>query len=326
MDTLHRHLHLQHHRHTGRKLHHRHTSYHGLVVILLVAGAVMLFVTALGRTTVNAFSVGGTVKAPVPSSPAIITSLNDGDKLHYDSQNITGSCPIITPQVVVAILIDNVNVGSAVCDSANDFSLPVRLAPGAHAIVAQALTITSDPGPASVPLHVSFVPSNHKTTSTVTSQPNGPVISPNPLVISPQGSLLWLGDNKTATWAGTITGGTPPYKVYIDWGDSTRDTTDQTAGNASFNHTYSTLQPYNMSLSITDAAHVALHEQFAVASFATSSASLNVLGSATTKPVSPFAGSSKVMGLYGLYMTAVAVVGIVWLEARQAAKEHAHAS
>jgi hypothetical protein len=326
MRQLHEKLHLQHHRHTGRRLHHKHTSYHGLMVLFVLAGTLMLAVTALGRATADTFSVGATVKAPIPSSPAIITSPSEGDRLGSDSQVVTGSCPIVTPQAIVAIVVDNENVGSAICDGANDFALPLRLSPGTHTVIAQVMTITGDTGPASTPLHITFTPGSTRTSATVTSQPNGPVATPNPLVITSEGTMLWLGDDKTATWVGTIGGGTPPYKVLIDWGDGTNKTSsDQGAGAASFDHTYTTLQPYNMSLSITDANHVALHEQFAVASFSTSAASLSVLGSATTKPTSPLSNSGTILGLYGLYLTAVAVFGIAWIEAKHAAKELKHA-
>jgi hypothetical protein len=188
------------------------------------------------------------------------------------------------------------------------------------------MTITGDEGPASASLHITLAPSNTKTSATVTSQPNGPVTTPNPLAITPNGTMLWLGDDKTATWAGTITGGTPPYKVLVNWGDGTIKTFDQDAGNASFDHAYTELQPYNMSLSVTDASHIALHEQFAVASFSTSAASLSVLGSATTKPTSPLSNSGTVLGLYGLDLTAIAICGIAWIEAKHAAKELNHAS
>jgi hypothetical protein len=326
MRQLHEKLHLQHHRHTGRRVHHKHTSYHGLMVLFVLAGVLMLVVTALGHATADTFSVGATVKAPIPSSPAIITSPSEGDRLGSDSQLVSGSCPIVTPQVIVAITVDNANVGSAICDGANDFALPLRLSPGAHTVVAQAMTITGDTGPASTPLHITLAPTSTRTSATVTSQPNGPSTTPNPLVIAPEGTMLWLGDDKAATWAGTITGGTPPYKVLIDWGDGTSKTSsDQGAGDASFGHTYTTLQPYNMSLSVTDADHVALHEQFAVASFSTSAASISVLGSATTKPNSPLSNSGTVLGLYGLYLTAVAIFGIAWIEAKHAAKELSHA-
>lgn len=325
MNSIHRHLHLQHHRHTGKKLHHRHTSYRGLAIVLVAAGALMLAVTALGHATADSFSVGATVRAPIPSSPAIISTPSDGDVVASDSQVVTGSCPIITPQVIVAVMLDNVNVGSAICDSANDFSLPLRLAPGAHAISAQVYTITGDAGPASSPVHVTYSAAAHAAVGSVTSQPNGAVTTANPLAITPQGSTLWLGNDRSVVWTGTIAGGSLPYRVLVDWGDGSYQTVTLTSTTASFDHTYATLQPYDMSISVTDAAHVALHEQFAVASYATSAASLAALGSATTQPQSPFT-STSVLGLYGLYLTALAVFGIVWLEAKHAARQLSHAA
>lgn len=324
MNRLHRHLHLQHHRHTGKKLHHQHTSYRGLAIVFVAAGAMMLTITALGHATADSFSVGATVRAPIPSSPAIIDFPAEGDAVTSDSQVVTGSCPIITPQVVIAITLDNVTAGSAICDSANDFSLPLRLAPGAHTISAQALTITGDPGPTSSPVHVTYKATALSTSSTITSQPNGITATSNPLVIAPQGPLLWLGDDKSVSWSGSISGGTPPYRVLVDWGDGSRQTLTQNGPDASFDHVYTTLQPYNMSLSVTDAAHVALHEQFAVASYATSATSLAALGSTTTNPQAPFADTKSMLGLYGLYVTALAVFGIVWLEAKHAAVGVSH--
>jgi hypothetical protein len=322
MQRTHQKLHLQHHRHTGRKLHHRHTSYHGLVVVFVVAGIAMLAVSAMGRAAASSFSIGATVKAAVPATPPLISSPADGSTVASDSQLVAGSCPIITPQVVVTVLLDDTFAGSAVCDADNDFSLPLRLAPGAHTIVAASLTITGDAGPATPATRVTYTPGGTQATGSVTSQPNGVASGENPLYISSDTQMMYLGDDKTATWSGTITGGTAPYQVVLDWGDGKHQTLDQAAGLASLAHTYATLASRNMSVSVIDTKNVALHMQYATASFATTAAPATAAPATTT----PGSGSStSIFGLYGLYLTAVAVFGIVWVEAKHTAREIVHA-
>lgn len=48
---INRHLHLQHYRHSGSALHHRHTSYRAIVAILVLAGVFMVWLAHYSNNT-----------------------------------------------------------------------------------------------------------------------------------------------------------------------------------------------------------------------------------------------------------------------------------
>lgn len=298
---IHRHLKLQHHRHTGRVLHHRHTSYRSLAVVFVLAGIVMLATAAVQRTAADTlFSVGATVAAPVPKAGAVI-SLPAADSTLTSADNlVAGSCPIASPQVAIVLLVDGAQAGSAMCDSNNDFSLPLRLSPGTHTLVAQSYTITGGKAPDSPPVQV-------------TSQPAHATAPATGISLATTSPFTVLDGNLNTAWDGTITGGTPPYHLIVDWGDGKSGRYTITLASQHLTHTYPSLQSYNARVAVSDASGLSTQLQYATVAYT------------TPTPAAPVASSSPtltptVVGLYGLFVTVVSVSGIVWLEAKHAAR------
>jgi len=301
---IHHHLKLQHHQHTGKVLHHRHTSYRGLAVVFAFAGLAMVAVTVAGRVAADSLvSVQAMVAPPVPTAAAIITQPADGAKLTKSSLLVLGSCPIVSPQVVVQIVVDDSSVGSAVCDSNNDFSLPITLSGGAHTLVTKTYTIISRPGPIGTPVHITAPTSTASKTS------------PSPVALYTSTPLSYLGDDRAASWTGTVSGGTPPYHIHIDWDDGKQDNITSNSGNQSFGHAYIRLASYNALITVADSAGHATSQQFAVGAY-TLAAAKTSLTAYRTSVVTP----ATLFGLYGMFLTAVSVSGIVWVEAKHTAR------
>ncbi len=304
--AVHKHLKLQHHRHTGRVLHHRHTSYRGLAVIFAVTAAAMAAITMAGRAAAGSLvSVGGIVAVPAPAAGAVISSPTDGAVLDSASTLVVGSCPPASPQLTIAVMLDGSLAGSTVCDSANDFALPVKLAAGPHSLVAQTYTVTGNQAPDSMVANVTYQPKQTSTAATA----SGPTIKPTE-------PFTLLQPDRTAVWSGTITGDTGPYNVIIDWGDGQRTNQTAAVGDQEFSHQYRNDSPHNIVLAVADGSRHSTQLPYAVASFAT----LNAAAPATATAQSSLPGAGTVVGLYGLFLTVLAVSGIVWLEARHAAK------
>jgi hypothetical protein len=329
MRVLHQKLHLQHHSHTGKVLHHKHTSYRSLAIVFTLAGVAMWGLGSLASATAQSlFNVTGTLATPVPSVAAIISTPSSGAIVTASPTVVAGNCPVVSPQVVVAIDVDGTRAGSSICDANNDFSVPVTLAPGAHKLVAHTFTITGGSGPDSDGLPITYssekpvavnthhsrvtLASSVKMTPKQTTMQSGTVIA-----ATADTPFSYLGASKAITWAGSITGGTAPYHVIADWGDGSQDEYGVSAGHQALAHSYPNVQSRNLTLFIMDAAGNGLTEQFAVAAYSTLVSHSALL---TTNTPAARRSSATTIGLYGLFVTALAVSAIFWVESKHAAR------
>ncbi|HSX15680.1 MAG TPA: hypothetical protein VLF40_02730 [Candidatus Saccharimonadales bacterium] len=303
--AVHHHLKLKHHRHTGRRLHHKHTSYRGLAVVLVLAGVVMVATALLQHAAASAFSVGGVVAITPPKVSATISTPVAGATLTSQDELVAGTCPLVTPHVAVVIKMDGNVAGSAMCDDNENFAMPLRFAAGAHTLVAQVFTLTGGQGPDSQPSTVTYKPTR-----------NTPVATG--ITASSEDTFSVIGGDQTAKWDGTISGGTAPYNVIINWGDGQRENHTITLASANLNqhftHKYDTVQSYNSLVAISDADGHSVQLQYAAVSY-TVPAPMAVVSS-TSPLVTP-----TIAGLYGLFITVVAVSSIIWLEAKHAARQ-----
>jgi len=299
---IHHHLKLQQHEHTGKLLHHKHTSYRGLAVVFIVAGMAMTIVTIAGRVAADSLAVQGMVLAPVPTSAALIAQPADGARLTSASTLVAGSCPIVSPQVVVQILVDASVAGSATCDSTNDFALPVTLSSGVHTLVAKTYTITDQSGPAGNPVHVT-VPTS------------AAIAAATPVKLVADTPFSSLDSDASVNWSGIVSGGTAPYHIHIDWNDGKQDNFTTADSRQSLSHHYIKFASYNPLVTVADSAGHATSQQFAVGTYTLAAAKISA--SAYHTAVTP----KTLFGLYGILLTVVSVSGIIWLEAKHAARQ-----
>ncbi len=244
------HFRLVENKHTGKLIHHRHTSHVALVGLLLLVG-IFLFISA-GFAEVQAetgvVSIGATVSGPAPVVGASITSPIDGTSVtNQQTIEVTGTC---APGTFVVVQNNNQLVGSTVCTDAGIFVLQVQLQTGTNVLSAFNYDNLNQPGP-----NTPLISVNVTTTSTVAQllQPLSstlPVILPsNPSIVpgvTPEASSCDIKNEQplptggeprvaivcaprfvqanTQYTLGIMTwGGTPPYALAIDLGNKSEN-------------------------------------------------------------------------------------------------------
>ncbi|HSX06181.1 MAG TPA: hypothetical protein VLG92_00485 [Candidatus Saccharimonadia bacterium] len=327
MRRLHKTLHLQHHSHTGRLLHHKHTSYRGLAVVFVLAGFFIIGLNSIARATADSLYVYARIAAPVPTSPPVITSPTDGTKTDKATVTVSGTCPVVTPQVVIVLLDNGNEVGSTPCDSSNDFKIAITLQPGNNILVARPYTITGDTGPDSNAVAVLYTPplppatpatSIVSSTPATTTQSNAP-----PLVLTTDLPFITFGPEKDAVWLGSISGGAPPYTLAIDWGDGTVETYQiNQPGQQSYQHHYRTMQPYDITIQVRDTSGQVVTRHYAAITPYLPPIAVGLFSTPPNSP--PIWSGPKLFGIYGVYLAALAGFGWLWLHASAPAYAHAH--
>jgi len=204
----------------------RASSWERIVICTMIVSllSIVLFTSKVYADTLN---VTATVPGPIPTSPAVITS--PIDQTTFDTQEITvkGTCP---PEGAYIILSrNNVSAGTAPC-SGGTFEIVINLILGTNELQALVYNITNDPGPASTVVTVHYLPSQPPT---VPVQPlpvlqlPAPPISPSPIApFTLEYNYKYQVRNEGELWQWDIIaqGGTPPYKLIVDWNDGTQDT------------------------------------------------------------------------------------------------------
>jgi len=295
-------LHLQQHRHTGKLLHHTHTSYRSLAVIFLLSGFFIASLNMASRAAADEFGVSAMVNVPVPTSPPIINSPETATTIKNNSLLVTGSCPLVTPQVVITVSVDSQLAGTAACDSNNDFSVPISMSAGVHKIIASVLTMSGQQGPTSNPVIVTGL--------ATASSPSVSITANQPFIYA---------DSKTVTWTGSLSATNQGDEhVHIDWGDGNTSDYAVSPGTASFAHTYTSLVSHNIVLDVASPTGSSTFEQFGAAALTSYVAPVPT---PTTPKYSQFFETPTVLGLYGLYLTTLSIMGIIWLEAKHAARQ-----
>lgn len=237
---------LHHRKHTGKLIHHRHTSYWVLVLLTLISTGIVTFIDR----TVNADTlvVSATIPAPIPADPAVFISPANNSVITESPATVTGSCPVIAPAIIVAIYNDSELLGSSVCGSDGTFTASLQLQSGPQMLVAKVVTITGQFGASSTPLTLNY-------SSPVTTPIDEP-LSPAPIVRIDTPFIVYR-PGLTARLKLLVSNGLAPYDLTIRWGDNT--TLAQALlkdGEYSFEHTYASgsLASQIITLTIEDAA------------------------------------------------------------------------
>ncbi|MDB5177252.1 MAG: hypothetical protein JWN75_920 [Candidatus Saccharibacteria bacterium] len=253
--SVHKALKLRHHKHTGKLLAHKHTSYRVLFLLMLVPIIAMALVEqAAGASDLR---VSAKIPAPMPAGAPAITSPVDNATSNSSNLVVSGTCPIITPAVIIALYDGETLIGSGQCSVNGTFSLPVTLSFGKHVLVATVVTITDDVGASSSPVTVTYP---EPAASTATVKPDGSLTSPGQSVFGPPVRIVasdiyvTMQSDGHAVWHGSFADGKMPYTVRIDWGDgevNTYTTVDQ--AKQEYSHDYKTITTHKIIIQVTDA-------------------------------------------------------------------------
>ena len=232
MKKVHKALKLRHHKHTGKLLAHKHTSYRVLFLLMLMPIAMLLLVNQMEARATD-LAVTATVPAPMPGGAPTITSPTDGTTIHSKDLTVSGTCPVIDPAIIVAMYDASALIGSVTCDSSGNYSLPVTLSYGTHSLVATVVTFTGQTGQSSSPVTVIYPappptspqkpassPVASSPTPSATLNVNAPTPQPTVMTTEP---IILISPKGHATWHGSFIGGLLPYSVFVNWGDGVTD-------------------------------------------------------------------------------------------------------
>ncbi len=231
---VHRHLKLQSHRHTGRRLPHGQTSYPGLLVLLLLVGSFLGFGALTTRaatiTQTGNISVGATVPGPPPATAPTIDAPVSGQVFSTIPITVTGSC---IPNLIVKLTRNGAFSGSAACNGAGRFTIQSDLYLGDNELIAKNFDNLDQGSPDSNTVIVKYQPPTPVTPAPAAPQtpssPNVMTTMPVPPVkpsdqILLQTDYLFRGIKPASkfVWDLKLSGGTPPYALAVDWGDGTQ--------------------------------------------------------------------------------------------------------
>lgn len=236
------------HEHFGRLRPHKHTSYAGLVFVLLVVGVLLLgasFSAQAATPAVNpqSGSVGlsGTVRGPAPSTAAVILTPHNGAHTASIPVTVSGTCPAGT---FVSIEKNNVFAGATTCQDDGTFTLLVDLFDGSNSLVARVADALGQFGPDSAVVTVFYdAPS--------LSLPGGSI--GRQLFLETSQTVVGGNPDQQITRTVTIVGGIGPYAVSWDYGDGDSSLSSQASeGPVGASHAYKRPGTYRVIVRVTD--------------------------------------------------------------------------
>lgn len=250
---MHGRLKISQHKHTGKLRPHHHTSYLSLFILVAIVGSVLGWysIQAIARADspgpeAGSIGLSGTVPQPAPSVAAVITAPSNNQHFTTSPVTVSGTCPKDT---LVEIFKNNIFAGSTPCNSDGTFTLPVDLLYGQNDLTAQVYDALNQAGPLSEIVTVYYDASQ-------------PIAAPlaflnfigSQILLSTDAVYRGVFPGQTLNVPITISGGTAPFAVNIDWGDGTNSVIPR-SDNSVFNatHVYKKAGTYKIIIQVTDA-------------------------------------------------------------------------
>jgi len=291
--------------HTGKLQPHRHTSYAGLVFILLLCAVLLTSVSwniqaAVPAVNPQSGSVGltGTVKGAPPTQAPVILNPRSGQHTSSIPITVSGLC---TAGTFVTITKNDVFAGATVCQSNGTFSLQIDLFDGFNRLIAHATDALGQSGPDSAAVDVTYDAPSF-------TVPGGGAIGKQ-LFLQTATSTLGTSPDTKLTRTVTIVGGIGPYAISWDWGDGQTSLVSQAVeGPTSASHTYSRAGNYRVIVRATDASGNAAYLELV-----TVVNGLAEQGSTTGKGSLP----GNLLMAWPLLGFAAVMVGVFWLGERR---------
>lgn len=305
---MHRLLKLSHRSHSGRLKPHEYTSYGPLMLLLIGVGVILSISTASAYSgpvpAPGAGSVGltGIMPGPAPTVAATIGVPGNGESFTTSPITVRGNCPQGT---LVEIFKNNIFAGSTSCDSTGNYSISVDLLIGQNQLVARVFNNLNEQGPDSniVTVYYNAAPFQGSPIAALN-------LGGNQLLIETNAVYRGTFPGQQMTVPITVLGGTEPYAVNIQWGDS-NNTIVPRNNNLQFytNHVYKNAGTYQITLQASDS-------QGRVA-FLTVAAIVNGNAPAVSSTGSSSKPMNKLLMLWPLYTAVLAATISFWMGERR---------
>ncbi len=298
-------LKLSHHRHTGRHLPHEYTSYGPLVLILVLLGITLTYATVFAADPppqASSIGLSGTMPGPAPTVAATITTPTNQQHFGTSPITVSGTCPANT---LVEVYKNDIFAGSGTCSSSGSYSLQVDLLIGQNTLIARVYNALNQPGPDSnsVVVYYDALPAQ-------AAPLNGLNFGSAQLLLNTDAVYRGIFPSHPLSVPISILGGSPPYAVNVEWGDSTNKVVPRN-DNLTFNvdHTYTKPGTYEITMQATDSG--------GRVAFLTVAAIVNGQPSAVANSGGTGTPVNKILVLWPLYTSAVAVVASFWFGERR---------
>lgn len=212
---------------------------------ILCAATATIFLISIVNPTVLAVQqqvssttgVQGKVPADPPKQAPTINSPSNGQSFSSSPITVSGLC---TTDLLVEVFKNGVFSGSVQC-TAGSYLLQIDLFSGKNDLVARQYDGLDQASPDSNTVSVSL----NDSLPAGTTRPT----------ITSEYSKRGANPGEVLTWPITITGGTAPYAMTVDWGDKSAPDLKSvpTAGSFDLKHTYSLSGVFNVIIKISDA-------------------------------------------------------------------------
>jgi hypothetical protein len=184
----------------------------------------------------GAIGVGGTITSPPPKDAPTISTPSNGQSFNKLPITIAGLC---SGSLLIEIFKNGVFAGSTNCAN-NSYSLQIDLFDGKNDLIARAYDALNQASPDSATVSVTFSQ----------ALPAGGTRVFLTTAYAKRGAQP--GSN--LTWPLTLSGGSAPYAISVDWGDQTPAEllSQKAAGDFTIDHIYAKAGSYNVTVRATD--------------------------------------------------------------------------
>jgi hypothetical protein len=185
----------------------------------------------------NSQGVQGVIPTDAPKQGATIVVPSNGQVFHALPITVSGLCP---SNLLVEIFKNNVFAGSTTCANGS-YSLQIDLFDGQNDLVARVYDSLNQAGPDSNTVSVTFSQS---------LPGNGPR-----MFLTSAYAERGAQPGTSLTWPLTLSGGTGPYAISVDWGDQSQPEllSRKSAGDFNIDHVYAKAGTYKITVKATDA-------------------------------------------------------------------------
>jgi hypothetical protein len=298
-------LKLSHHHHSGQLRPHEHTSYLPLGLILLGVGFILIAYSASAASPPpqgGSVGLSGVMPGKAPTVAATIKAPANQQRFSTSPVTVSGTCPENT---LVEIFKNDIFAGSTACASSGTYTLDVDLLIGQNILVARVYDALNQPGPDSNTVTV-FYDALPMQAGALTPLDFGG----DQLLLNTDAVFRGVFPDKELVIPIDILGGTAPYAINVQWGDSTNKVIPRN-DNLTFkaSHTYAKPGTYQVSIQGTDAA--------GRVAFLTVASIVNGQPSIVNSTTNSTSSTNALLVLWPLYVGAFAVVISFWLGERR---------